>query len=118
MPANDDQAARNQAAYSLLMDAAMDMKTQSGADAIFAELVTLVRSLRPKLPLNIITQTLREALGYHAGYFDVETRERVERLYRTSHPLFGPLRTCRRPIRWKRGSSGRKTRAASKLVNR
>ncbi|MEM1083263.1 MAG: hypothetical protein AAGI48_04010 [Verrucomicrobiota bacterium] len=28
-------------------------------------------------------------LGYYAGYYDQETRERVERLFDCSHPVFG-----------------------------
>lgn len=28
-------------------------------------------------------------LGYYAGYYDSETRERVERLFSCAHPVFG-----------------------------
>lgn len=30
-------------------------------------------------------------LGYFAGYCDHETRERVERLFRCAHPVFGAI---------------------------
>lgn len=30
-------------------------------------------------------------LGYYAGYYNEETRERVERLFRCSHPIFGSI---------------------------
>ena len=30
-------------------------------------------------------------LGYYAGYYDNETRERVERLFHCSHPIFGSI---------------------------
>jgi hypothetical protein len=33
----------------------------------------------------------RANLGYYAGYYDNETRERVERLFRCAHPVFGPI---------------------------
>jgi hypothetical protein len=33
----------------------------------------------------------RENLGYWAGYYDNETRERVERLFRCEHPVFGSI---------------------------
>jgi hypothetical protein len=33
----------------------------------------------------------RANLGYYAGYYDDETRARVERLYRTAHPVFGAI---------------------------
>lgn len=32
-------------------------------------------------------------LGYYAGYFDNETRERVEKLFECSHPIFGSIET-------------------------
>lgn len=33
----------------------------------------------------------RSNLGYYAGYYDTETRERVERLFNCSHPIFGSV---------------------------
>mgnify|MGYP001563936931 FL=1 len=33
----------------------------------------------------------RSNLGYYAGYYDDETRARVERLFRCQHPVFGPI---------------------------
>lgn len=33
----------------------------------------------------------RSNLGYWAGYYDNETRERVERLFHCAHPVFGPI---------------------------
>lgn len=32
----------------------------------------------------------RELLGYYAGYQDLETDKRVQKLFRCSHPIFGP----------------------------
>jgi hypothetical protein len=29
-------------------------------------------------------------LGYYSGYYDMETQKRVEKLFITSHPIFGP----------------------------
>lgn len=34
-------------------------------------------------------QLAKRNLAYHAGYFDDETRERVERLFDCEHPIFG-----------------------------
>jgi len=31
----------------------------------------------------------RQNIGYYAGYFSSEVAERVNRLFRTSHPIFG-----------------------------
>lgn len=30
-------------------------------------------------------------VGYYAGYYDSETRERVERLFMCAHPVFGSI---------------------------
>ena len=45
-----------------------------------------------------VTRTQEEAegiervnIGYWSGYYDLETRTRVERLFRCVHPLFGPV---------------------------
>lgn len=36
-------------------------------------------------------EIIRSILGYFAGYYDNETRERVERLFTCAHPIFGPI---------------------------
>jgi len=33
----------------------------------------------------------RSNLGYYAGYYDHSVRERVERLFRCAHPVFGSI---------------------------
>lgn len=33
----------------------------------------------------------RSNLGYYAGYYDNETRARVESLFACAHPIFGPI---------------------------
>jgi len=33
----------------------------------------------------------RDNLGYFAGYYDHATRERVERLFKCAHPIFGAI---------------------------
>jgi hypothetical protein len=33
----------------------------------------------------------RRNIGYYAGYYSNETRERVERLFRCEHPFFGSI---------------------------
>ena len=36
-------------------------------------------------------QIANSNLGYYAGYFSNETRERVERLFNCAHPVFGSI---------------------------
>lgn len=40
---------------------------------------------------DIAESNARESLGYYAGYYDNETRKRVERLFMCAHPVFGSI---------------------------
>lgn len=69
---------------------AMAITEQAAADEYFDALVE--RNIR------VFGQTRERAeadtkssLGYYAGYYDNATRERVERLFRCSHPVFGSI---------------------------
>lgn len=69
---------------------AMEITDTAKADEYFAALVE--RNMR------VFDQTRERAeadtkssLGYYAGYYDSETRERVERLFNCSHPVFGSI---------------------------
>lgn len=69
---------------------AMEIKDQASADRYFEELV--------KHSMQFFGTKREEAekverhnLGYFAGYFDNETRERVERLFKCAHPILGPI---------------------------
>lgn len=42
-------------------------------------------------------QICKQNLGYFAGYYDNETRKRVERLFLCSHPIFGSIKENGRP---------------------
>ena len=45
-------------------------------------------------------------LGYFAGYYDNETRERVERLFCTKHPIFGSIESNGSPTAKEAFTSG------------
>lgn len=34
----------------------------------------------------------RQNFGYYAGYYDAETQERINKLFKTTHPVFGDKR--------------------------
>ena len=75
--------------YSEKLQAAMEVKTQAEADALFEELVSLCcENGEPRAKCEVIQ---RSNLGYFAGYYDSETRARVERLFKCAHPIFGPI---------------------------
>ena len=69
---------------------AMEITDQGEADAYFEECV--------KHSMDAFGKTRAEAealergnLGYYAGYYASETRERIERLFACSHPVFGSI---------------------------
>lgn len=68
---------------------AMELETQEEADAYFERLIQYdlergkTRAEAEKLE--------RTNLGYYAGYYSHETRERVERLFKCVHPVFGSI---------------------------
>lgn len=67
---------------------AMEIADQGEADAYFERCVEhcMRGSERTREEAEAIE---RSNLGYFAGYYGRETMERVNRLYRTAHPIFG-----------------------------
>jgi hypothetical protein len=68
---------------------AMEIKTQEEADVYFEKCV--VHSMRHGRLRPEAEQLERGNLGYYAGYYGEETRERVERLFKCAHPIFGKI---------------------------
>jgi len=66
---------------------AMKITSQEEADAYFAQCVAHMMSFG--YSREEAERIERSNLGYWAGYFDHETRGRVERLFRCAHPVFG-----------------------------
>ena len=65
--------------------------TTEGLETIAQRLVRL-RKERGESPTREKCENIqRSNLGYYAGYFSNEVRERVERLYKCEHPLFGAI---------------------------
>lgn len=71
-------------------DPAMKIEEQAAADAYFERCVehtvTYAHASREEAE-----EIERANLGYWAGYCSDETRERVERLFRCAHPMFGRI---------------------------
>lgn len=70
-------------------DPAMEITTQEEADKYFEECVKHTMSWGKTR--EEAENTERSNLGYFAGYYNDETRERVERLFKCSHPFFGSI---------------------------
>lgn len=69
---------------------AMKIKTQAEADTYFERCVTHTMSSFG-LSRDKAEETERMNLGYFAGYYDDETRARIEKLFRCAHPFFGSI---------------------------
>lgn len=69
---------------------AMTMTEQAAADAYFEVLVQHTMTFW-KRTREEAEQVERSNLGYYAGYYSHETRDRVERLFRCEHPIFGSI---------------------------
>lgn len=65
---------------------AMTITDQAAADTYFKKLVEESGFSGPKAE-----EMERDNLGYFAGYYDNNTRERVERLFKCAHPIFGKI---------------------------
>lgn len=66
---------------------AMEITDQEEADAYFEACVEHGR--RFNLSREESEKIQRQNLAYYAGYYDRETRIRVERLFHCAHPVFG-----------------------------
>jgi hypothetical protein len=69
---------------------AMKITEQAEADKYFEELVRHNMSFGTN-DRKRAEEIERGNLGYFAGYYDSETRERVERLFKCEHPVFGSI---------------------------
>jgi hypothetical protein len=68
---------------------ALDITDQAEADEYFERCVRhTMRFGKTRAEAETIEKS---NLGYYAGYGSSETRERVERLFRCSHPVFGSI---------------------------
>ena len=67
---------------------AMEITDQAQADAYFEECVAHQMAFG-KHSREECESIERRNLGYFAGYFDHETRLRVERMFQCTHPAFG-----------------------------
>lgn len=68
---------------------AMEIREQAEADAYFEKCVE--HTMRHGHDRASAESIERSNLGYYAGYGDSETRERIERLFRCAHPIFGKI---------------------------
>lgn len=70
---------------------AMIITDEAAAEAYLKECVEHSMEQNKRLSLEMATRIEKSNIGYWAGYYDAETRERVERLFKCSHPIFGAI---------------------------
>lgn len=75
-----------------LMNEAMACTTQSEADAVLARIIDEVCDMNPRMSTDAADYAARQRIGYYAGNVNPVARERVERLFRTAHPIYGAIR--------------------------
>jgi len=71
-----------------LLGHAMEIKTQKEANEYFEALVEYHMNMF-KIPREESEKDVKSNLGYWAGYYDNKTMKRVNKLFKTSHPVFG-----------------------------
>jgi hypothetical protein len=74
---------------------AMDIKDKEDADQYLVEYISYIQSEIDKCPERIhdnAEKIAKSNLGYFAGYYSNETRERVEKLFCCAHPIFGSVK--------------------------
>lgn len=76
--------------YADTLGPALEITDQWLADLYFDALVQFTMKEWSKTQEECEV-TVRQNLAYYAGYYDAETRKRVERLYRCAHPVFGSI---------------------------
>lgn len=78
--------------YSECLYAAMKITDQEDADQYLKDYVSFIQKYLDKEPRDdeMTAEAIAKVnLGYYAGYYDYETRLRVENLFKCSHPVFG-----------------------------
>ena len=76
--------------YGELYGPAMKIKNRPDARLYFEALV--MYSLQEEgltIDEKEVRQNIKDNLGYYAGYYDDETRLRVEEIFECAHPMFG-----------------------------
>ena len=69
---------------------AMEIRDQEEANRYLLEIVTMLVTEFNRTPGDALLLA-RSNIGYFAGYYDNEARERVEKLFNCEHPIFGSI---------------------------
>lgn len=80
--------------YGECLEPAMNITDAEDAKQYLKDYVDFIEKTVDKKHLTERTSTeiAKHNLGYYAGYYNNETRERIERLFMCEHPLFGSIK--------------------------
>lgn len=91
---------------------AMEITDPEDARQYLVEYVKYTQKFLDKEPRDddmTAEQICKTNLGYYAGYYSSETRQRVEELFTCSHPIFGSIKNDGQPTPEEAFESGRKS---------
>jgi hypothetical protein len=72
-----------------MYEPAMKIKTKREATAYFTKLIAIHLEAKPTDSIERAVEVQKSNLGYFAGYYDAATRDRVYKLFKAAHPIFG-----------------------------
>ena len=79
--------------YEETLGPAMEITDRADAEQYLAAYVAFIQEALDAEPRSdglTAAEIASQNLGYYAGYYSRETRERVERLFNCAHPILGP----------------------------
>lgn len=77
--------------YGECLDPAMKITDQHDATQYFYAYVKFIEKNKDPVSNMTAIQIAKSNLGYYAGYFNDDTRVRVEKLFMCKHPIFGSI---------------------------
>lgn len=86
--------------YGDCLKPAMEITDETDAIQYKKDYIAYIQKSLDKKPdpnSKTAKETVNINLGYFAGYYDDKTRERIERLFNCSHPVFGSIKSNGRP---------------------
>ena len=74
-----------------IAEPAMKITKLEDAKQYLDDYIRYICMVNKNVDLNESTKIAKSNLAYYAGYYDNKTRERVEKLFNCSHPIFGSI---------------------------
>lgn len=79
------------------LDPAMEITTKVEADLFLLDYMDYLAPFNKEMDRYDLENLAKYNIGYYSGYFDIETRKRVEELFECKHPILGSYTTTYTP---------------------